>query len=93
MQYVQCTPTSKNWDDSVEGTCWPHEIYVDFAIFAGGKLTHDPEDVRRKLIYASAYSSALDLYYAVFPLPILWKVIQDNRKRISLCCSMSLGVL
>lgn len=31
--WIQCTPTEKAWDSSIEGTCWPASITVNYGIF------------------------------------------------------------
>ena len=31
--WIQCTPLAKAWDDTIEGTCWPASVTVNYGIF------------------------------------------------------------
>ncbi|KAI8940708.1 hypothetical protein NX059_001974 [Plenodomus lindquistii] len=31
--WIQCRPLAKTWDDSIEGTCWPANVTVNYGIF------------------------------------------------------------
>ena len=38
--FGQCTPASSQWDFSItEKTCWSPWVLVDYAIYAGGKIS------------------------------------------------------
>jgi hypothetical protein len=37
--YGQCSPTSRLWDQNVEGECWDLEVQRDYAFFQGCKLS------------------------------------------------------
>lgn len=34
--WIQCTPLSKNWDFTAEGTCWNHQVYITYGVASGG---------------------------------------------------------
>jgi hypothetical protein len=38
IAWIQCTPISRNWDFTVEGTCWNHQVYIAYGAAAGGLL-------------------------------------------------------
>jgi hypothetical protein len=34
--WIQCHPVAKAWDPSIEGTCWPASITINYGIFNAG---------------------------------------------------------
>lgn len=36
FNFVHCQPVEKFWDFTVEGTCWPPNVLVDYNIFSAG---------------------------------------------------------
>ncbi|ORY69947.1 uncharacterized protein BCR38DRAFT_324837, partial [Pseudomassariella vexata] len=44
-------------------------------------------------VYASAFSAFLDVYSALYPAAVFWKLISDSRKKIALSLMLGLGAM
>lgn len=40
-----------------------------------------------------AWSAAMDFFLAIFPWFVLWGLNMKKKEKITICCSLSLGVL
>jgi len=90
--YAQCDPPKALWDSTVENPkCWDPTILVDYSIFAGGGLTPSTYQRDGKLIRA-ALSGFVDLYLAVYPATVLWKLKINIKKKIGLSVALGLGL-
>jgi len=36
VMYARCTPVKRNWDITIEGTCWDNDAVTAFSMFAAG---------------------------------------------------------
>ena len=36
FSFIHCTPVSKTWDITIEGTCWDPKPYLNYNYFSGG---------------------------------------------------------
>ena len=91
MLWVQCTPSSGLWDPTVNATCWDPSILVNYSIFAGCENSAPPTSARLKLMNA-AYSAFVDLYLAVYPMTVLYKLHISRRKKIGLSLVLGVGL-
>jgi hypothetical protein len=73
----------------VQGTCWSPWVLIYYAIVAGGKSLH------LKLGYLTenfvAISAAADLYLAIYPAVVLYRLRISRKRKVALSVALGLG--
>lgn len=93
----QCTPTNSLWDFSVKGTCFSKSIQVAYCVYAGGKAHYVPIcSLNRPLANLAkypqkAFSAFVDIYLALYPTVVLYKLQLTLSKKLALCCALGIG--
>lgn len=97
LTYIQCMPTEKLWNPSLEGKCWPKETIIKYHMFAAGKImiaqTHRRHLAGRWTDSPAAYSAALDIILGILPWRIIWKLTMNKKEKFAVLLAMNMGVL
>lgn len=92
----QCYPARSLWDFSVEGSCMPKSVLIAYCQYAGGMFGIDRtlENGKQQLtkLRDTAFSAFVDLYLAVYPTCVLYKLQMNAKKKLALCFALGLGL-
>lgn len=99
--FAQCTPSAAQWDFSIENKkCWDPWVLVRYSMVAGCKF-HSRYNFRFERIMNEilltfpitriGFSAFTDLYLAVYPTIVLFKLQINNKKKIALCFALGIG--
>lgn len=97
---TMCDPPQALWKISMvmeqKATCRSIWILIDYATFNGGmsfSLTMVDAQKRENTDSDAAISAFVDLYMAIYPSFVLFKLQMSLRKKIALCITLGLGSL
>ncbi|KAF5675192.1 integral membrane protein [Fusarium heterosporum] len=89
-----CNPVAKQWDRSLEGTCYPVPLFITFGLVNSGRqivIRLGLGSVFSEL--STAFNIFTDVAFATLPIPIVWSLKMPLKTRIYLVVVLSLGYL
>lgn len=92
--YAQCYPVQSLWDTDVAVEACPISL-TEIATVACGKFTSPRRRThcRCQLIVLLAWSAAMDFFLAFFPWYVIWGLNMKTKDKITICVSLSLGIM
>lgn len=91
--FTMCDPPESMWYVTIPGKCKDVKILIDYAIFTGGECRVILEIACLILTneHHAALSAFVDLYLAIYPVTVLWKLNMSTRKKLALSAALGLG--
>lgn len=99
---TMCDPPQALWKISMvmngEATCRDIWILIHYATFNGGRLSSSRSPflqcfMHQPMLTLLAISAFVDLYLAIYPSTVLFKLQMSLRKKIALSAAMGLGAV
>jgi len=95
FHFAQCTPAASQWDFSLERRCWSPWILIWWATWSGCEFVApflgSPHKVVDHLLIETDFSAFLDLYLAVYPSIVLYKLQMNRKKKLALGGALGIG--
>ena len=88
--WVQCRPAAALWDPLLKSNCWNPSIYNNIAIVEACNIISTCSQELLYLPVSVAYFALVDLYLALYPATILFKLQMSMKNKA--CCSLALGL-
>lgn len=95
----QCLPPESQWNFDIEGKCAPKEDIIKYSLYAGGMLSAWGMGRGKGGInctvclhrVSAAFSAFVDVYLAVYPAVVLFKLQMKLRKKVALIVALGIG--
>ncbi|CAJ2508010.1 Uu.00g091960.m01.CDS01 [Anthostomella pinea] len=88
----RCYPARFLWDKSIEGTCFSTDIQMKYSLFAGGECSMTGMS-RLSTDGSQAFSAFVDLYLAIYPSFVLWRLRISIRQKLALTAALGVGFI
>lgn len=92
--FAQCAPVEAIWDARITNkTCPINLTNMAFIMCCEYFCPEDRCSILTHALEFLAWSAAMDFFLAAFPWVVLWKLNMPKKEKITICVSLSLGVV
>ncbi|KAL8731916.1 MAG: hypothetical protein Q9181_004127 [Wetmoreana brouardii] len=81
LLFAQCTPSEYLWNPTIAAKCMPPSVITGYSYFVGG------------IDVFTAYSAFTDVFLAVVPAMVFWKLQLKTKTKVGLCLLMGTTAL